>query len=113
MDFDLVFMTEGTYGDATPLAPRKVEASQGLYADKVALSWQDSAGATGYEVWRSETNDYTTATLLASPAAGVLIYDDTTAIPETVYYYWLKARNASGVSVFSAAVAGHATSSTP
>jgi hypothetical protein len=113
MAFDLVFMTEGTYGDHTPLAPRKVAASAGLYADKVTITWNAAQGATGYEVWRSETNDYASAALLTSPAAGVLTYDDTTAVAETVYCYWLKARNASGVSVFSVAVEGHATSSTP
>ena len=113
MAFELVFMTEGTYGDATPLAPRNVQASQGAYSDKVALSWNAVIGATGYEIWRSETNDYADAALLVSPVAGVLTYDDESVTPETVYSYWLKARNASGVSVFSPAVAGHATSSTP
>lgn len=113
IDFDLVFATQGTYGDATPLAPVNVAATAGLYTDKVTITWTAISTATSYEIWRSVTNDHMAAALLTSPAAGVVTYDDSTVTPETVYYYWLKARNTSGVSVFSSAVAGHATSSTP
>lgn len=110
MAFDLVFTTEGSYGDTTPLAPKNFAATQGLYTDKVTLTWTASVGATGYEIWRATSNDVAEAALLTSPAA-VVTYNDTTVVADTTYYYWIKATNASGKSVYSSAVSGHSTTS--
>lgn len=107
---ECVYTTTGTYGDATPHAPKNLAATEGLYSDKVTLTWTASIGATGYEIWRSTTNSYATAALLTSPAL-VTTYDDETVVAETTYYYWMKAKNASGTSVYCSPVTGHATSS--
>lgn len=113
MAFDLIFITSGLYGATTPLAPGNVQASAGLYATKVALSWNAAIGATSYEVWRSTTNLLADATRIATPGAGIVAYDDSSAVAETVYFYWLKAKNTAGASVASPAVTGHATMAVP
>jgi hypothetical protein len=35
-----------------PNAPMGVSASDGTYTDKVRVTWNAAAGATGYELWR-------------------------------------------------------------
>jgi fibronectin type 3 domain-containing protein len=92
-------------------APTGVEASDGTYSDKVRVSWNSSAGATHYQVFRNTTN---------SPSAAVQLiddylespYDDSTAIVDTTYYYWLKACDLSTCSNFSLYDTGY-KSSTP
>jgi|GEM_PF-6804254 len=89
---------------APPVAPTGVAASDGTFADKIRVAWNASTDATGYDVYRSTLNDYTTASLLGSSAT--TSYDDTTAIAGTPYYYWVKAKNAAGASGHSSSDVG-------
>ena len=83
---------------AIPSLPANVQASDGAFTDKVQITWTASSGATSYEVYRADTEGGT-RTLKGSPE--INSFDDTTAIAPTVYYYWVKAVNASGASGFS------------
>lgn len=76
-----------------------VAASDGVYYDKIRLTWSASEGAAGYWIYR-HTNDVSSS---ASPlgTASTTNYDDTSASVGLLYYYWVKATNASGVSGFS------------
>ena len=85
-----------------PSAPTNVQASTG-YADHILVSWTAAANATSYQVWSSQTDDSSTATLLADNVTGST-YSDTTATGTT--YYWIKAVNTVGTSDFSAAATG-------
>lgn len=91
-----------------PTAPSGVSATT-TYVDHVRISWNAVANATGYQIWRSTANNSGTATRI-SPASGVASppYDDMTAIPGTIYYYWAKATNWGGVSGFSVSDSGYA-----
>lgn len=71
----------------------------------VRVSWNSVLAASSYEIFRAGTTNPAEAVLLAS-LTGQLSYDDKTAIPETNYSYWVKARNAGGVSPLSAGVVG-------
>jgi len=82
-----------------PAAPGPVAASDGTFADKVRITWDPVANASSYEVWRNTTNDPATAALKSTPIS--TFYYDTDAVAGTVYYYWVKAKSASGTSVFS------------
>ncbi len=88
-----------------PSAPTGVTASDGTHADKVALTWNAVDGATSYIVYRGTEDDSSSAVELACDVTGVA-YDDTTAVPGTTYYYWVKAVNASGAGAFSASALG-------
>ncbi|NLE67746.1 MAG: PQQ-binding-like beta-propeller repeat protein [Lentisphaerae bacterium] len=81
-----------------------VDASDGAYTDAVQVHWDSLAGAGEYCVLRSAANDITTATELETTSA--TIYQDTTAVAGTYYYYWICATNASGLSSLSTADRG-------
>jgi hypothetical protein len=95
-----------TDSGAAPAAPTGLSASDGTYTNKVRLTWNATPQATGYQVWRHTAADSAAASLLGT--SGEQVYDDSTAVPETLYYYWLKATNADGVSDFSAGDSGYA-----
>ena len=79
--------------------PAGLLATDGTYTDRVALSWTAVTGASGYEVWRNtDTNSSTASQIGTSTAAS---YNDTTAVPELMYYYWVKATNGIATSGFS------------
>jgi fibronectin type 3 domain-containing protein len=80
-------------------APANVQASDGIYTDKVSVSWDTLPGATYYEVYRAATAGGTKS-LLGSPVASP--YDDATAAVGTTYFYWVKACKSSICSDFSA-----------
>ncbi len=83
-----------------PPAPAGVLATDGAYTNKVAVSWQASAGAESYQVWRNTADDAGSAHMLDS-VADFLIYHDRTVVPNMTYYYWVKAVNGAGPSAFS------------
>ncbi len=82
-----------------PPVPTNVQATDGVYTDRVAVSWNSSAGATYYEVYRA-TSAAGAKTLLGSPSG--TSWDDTSAAPGKNYYYWVKACHGTGCSGFSA-----------
>ncbi|MBI2440091.1 MAG: fibronectin type III domain-containing protein [Lentisphaerae bacterium] len=94
------------YSAVTPLsAPVGVTASDGAFTDKVQVTWGTVSNASGYEVWRSGTNDTNSAALLAGTIA-TTNYDDTNTVSDATYYYWVKATNAAGAGAFSSSDSG-------
>ncbi len=95
-----------------PEIPADLTATPSVALDRLHLTWQPTANATAYEVWRNTANDSSGATRLA---AGVRwsVYQDLTAVNGPVYYYWIKSVNSSGTSQFSAPVAASFVSLTP
>ena len=75
------------------------QPATGLYTDKVQVTWDSVSGATGYEVWRSDSNNSSSASKLGD--SNTSPFDDSSATPGTTYYYWVKARNDCGTSDFS------------
>jgi fibronectin type 3 domain-containing protein len=97
--------SDAGYRLAPPAAPTGVTATYGTYADKVQVNWNPVSGATSYEVWRHTANDSTAATIIASPATRP--WNDTSAVPGTSYYYWVKAVNAAGAGAPGGPDAGY------
>lgn len=78
--------------------PSDVVASDGLYEDRVRISWSAAIDSTSYNIYRSTTTSHPVSPIqngVVSP------YNDTTAIPGVVYYYWVEAVNAGGLSISS------------
>ena len=88
--------------------PTGVRASDGVYSNKVRVSWTETSSATGYEVWRYTNNSSGAASKIASPGSPGINYDDTNVVFGTLYYYWVKAVNALGASGFSSPNSGYA-----
>lgn len=87
-----------------PAKPSGVNASDETYMDRIRVNWNLSSRATYYEVYRNATNSSIDATLLSSPS--ISPFDDTSAIPGTTYYYFVKACNTYGCSPFSLSDSG-------
>ena len=96
--------SDAGYQAITP--PTGVSASDGTYTDKVEISWSASTGATYYEIWRNSTDSPGSASKLSGDPASSP-YSDTTAVPGTVYYYWVKGCSTSSCSAFSSSKTGY------
>ena len=69
--------------------------------NRIDLAWTDNSNnETGFEIQRSR--DAATWALLASPGADSVAYSDTTGLtPNKLFYYRVRAVNASGGSGWS------------
>lgn len=84
--------------------PLKVSAS--IRADDgITVSWEASAGATSYKVFRGTTPNPGSSTLVASGITD-LEWADTATDPESVRYYWIKATDGVGDSDYSGMATG-------
>ncbi|MBN1190350.1 MAG: hypothetical protein JXA46_11400 [Dehalococcoidales bacterium] len=99
------------YSITPPTAPSNVYASDGIYTDKVRITWTASSGATSYKVYRNTSNSSGSASLIGSPTS--TSFDDTSAVAGTTYYYWVKAHNDGGDSDFSSPDTGWRAVSVP
>jgi hypothetical protein len=70
---------------------------------QINLSWSDVSGETGFVIQRSP--DGSTWTQIATPAAGVLSYNDSGLSASTTYYYRIAATNSGGNGPFATAQA--------
>lgn len=77
-------------------APGGVEATDGTDDEYVSISWLSTENATEYQVFRSETEDFTDSELIGNTSSRR--FRDEGAKPLTTYHYWIKARNPSGES---------------
>jgi hypothetical protein len=86
----------------SPSDPTGVDASDGIYMDKVRISWDQTEGAAYYEVYRTavdsppENGDQPLA-----DDVSITRYDDFSTEENVTYYYWVKACNSAGCSDFS------------
>ncbi len=88
--------------------PTSVSASDGIYSDRVAVTWTGSSG-NYFRVYRNTTNNSGTATALGSWQTATS-YNDASAATNQTYYYWVRAAsNSSGanISAFSTSNSGY------
>lgn len=88
------------------ICPFIVQASKGIYPDKVRVNWSSSEGATSYEVWRHTSNNSSLAAQIAS-SINTNSFNDTSAAIGTTYYYWIKAQNSNGTSRLTSSDSGY------
>ena len=74
-----------------PAAPEIVSASDGVFTDRVRITWSAVSNATYYQVFRESQ-------LLGSPTQTTITFDDNTAHPSTTYSYAVNACNNMGCS---------------
>ena len=104
---DLSSYDAGYRSDGSPPAPTNVSASDGTYTDRVEVTWSASYGATSHTVYRATSlrRWWRRAVLVATTSD--TFFNDTTATPGRIYYYWVRATNTYGMSNFSAYDVGH------
>jgi len=100
----------GYAGYSTPpdSAPSSVSASDGVSIDHVNISWTGVSDARSYEILRHTSNDSGAATVIGTVSATLYIdsYTDSSAIPEVIYYYWIRAKNTAGTGPLSSSDSG-------
>ena len=103
-----VFSTSDS-GRIAPLQPLQppawLSASDAIYADAIMIRWNPVAGAAGYWIWRSSSDNTATAVMINS--TWDIAYHDAPLLPGSTYYYWVKATNALYTSVFSSSDSGY------
>jgi len=94
----------GVVGSRKVAAPTGVYATDGTSAEGVTVSWNTTPGAEGYTVYRGTTSNPDAAEAVSSVSS--VSFDDTTAAPGTLYFYWVVATNAVSTSEKSAVETG-------
>jgi hypothetical protein len=79
---------------------------------KVRVGWGAVESATGYDVWRGTRNLLSMAARWGRGGRERDDFDDTGVSGSTVYYYWVRAKNASAVGGLGGGVSGYAASRT-
>lgn len=101
--------------------PPAVTATDGVYTDRIRVSWTPVANADAYRIYRNRTDDAGSAVAVSGWLGDTLLFDDTTAqaviqpipgcdfgtVRSPRYYYWVKARNGCGESGFGAPDEGY------
>jgi hypothetical protein len=102
VDVRVIQLAEGPPG-----APADVQASDGAYSACVAVTWDAVPGAEGYDVYRSDRDDFATAQWIGASESGAYL-DCTAAAPARTgsgcaldkryafHYYWVAARSPLG-----------------
>jgi hypothetical protein len=93
-------------------APTGVSASDGDYTE-IEVKWIAATGATFYQIWRNTTDNSGGATQIPGPYIANT-FDDTSAAPGSLYYYWVKGcNNEIGCSRFSSSDPGYVAITAP
>jgi fibronectin type 3 domain-containing protein len=79
--------------------PTNLSASDGTSTAHVAVTWDAMATATGYRLYRGLSSNSSASTLIAGVSTTSFL--DTSAVYETVYYYFVESYNAQGTSTKS------------
>ena len=87
-----------------PAGVTGLAATDRTLRDRIRVSWTAASGAAAYEVWRNSANAVGSAVKLGE--TGSVSFDDSNTTPNRRYYYWVRARHATGLSAFSASVSG-------
>ncbi|MCU0598103.1 MAG: MopE-related protein [Desulfobacterales bacterium] len=83
--------------NSAPSTPTGVSATDGDYTDKIRVTWNASAGAASYEIFRADS--FMGSKSKIGSTSGT-VYDDKSTPCNVDFYYWVKAKSASGTSEF-------------
>jgi len=83
-----------------PEPPANLIASDGSYTNFIRLNWEPVSGAAGYDVYRSNSSNSSSASKIASGSfSGATEYDDFGVSVGQNYYYWVKSYIIAGGNI--------------
>jgi hypothetical protein len=89
-----------------PSVPVSVAASDGIYSNKILVTWQASYNTPeAYIIYRNTINDSSSASIITTNGLAPF-YEDYATVQGQDYYYWIKAINYFGESSLSASARG-------
>lgn len=101
-----VFSSADTgFGNEQLNRPTGIRATDGLYQDRVEVTFNTVDGATVYRVFRCLDTDQTCSSPIGYPKVG--FFSDHKGDPGTVYYYRVRACTSDNCGLFSVANAGN------
>lgn len=92
-------------------APSNVTATSNSQ-DDITVTWSSVEGATGYRVFRGLTSDTADMEQVSGDLTGLSFVNDSSVDLDVIYYYAVKAFNATLTSAFSGTASGKRVSST-
>ncbi|RLD10845.1 MAG: hypothetical protein DRI44_05000 [Chlamydiae bacterium] len=93
-------------------SPTDIFAGDGKYTNIVKITWNASTGAEKYIVYRNTVDNSGSASDISGEITSTS-FEDTTANPCEIYYYWVKAGCNNGWSDFSESDSGYKRLSIP
>jgi ELWxxDGT repeat protein len=86
--------------------PSTVSATDGLYPDKIEVTWETVPDATQYQIFRDTNASGVSKVQIGTVSE--LTFTDTSVLELQVYYYWITACNITGCSSLSTSDSGYA-----
>ncbi len=100
--------TSSTDCKKIPSIPSNVQATDGLYGNKVRITWNTVSGADSYQVFRCSSSSTTSCNNLKNKFITLSsTYDDTGVNSGSIYYYRVNACNNTGCSALSSYNTGY------
>ena len=95
-----------------PVAPSGVNASKGLFLDKIVVTWSASPGATSYVVVRNTGSTPADTNWTVLGETNDCIFEDNSqsvlgAVPGTLFNYFVLGKNPIGIGKFSTGNSGY------
>ena len=110
VSMDNVRLLDLTANPTIPQAPSGLTATAAS-SNQVNLSWADTAGdETGFRIDRSTSSDFSQNLTSFTPSGTATSYSDTSASPNTTYYYRVWATNGGNLSTTASNTATATTS---
>jgi hypothetical protein len=78
-------------------------ASVNAFPDRVVIAWQAVPEAQNYQVWRADSANGEKVQIVYQSAVG---YNDLSAVPGEIYFYWVQACNSYVCSEFGSGKIG-------
>ena len=99
-------MSESDRGNVKVSAPGNISATDGIYSNKVDVTWNDVTGAVMYVIYRNTSSNNSTATQIGTTMTSS--YEDVQINPGQLYYYWIAAVSVIDTSDLSDSDSGYA-----
>lgn len=99
---------------SSPMRVRNLSATMGAFPNRILLNWNESPGATTYEIYREITSspgDYPGSSPVAT--SSTTNWEDPVVFPDHDVYYWIRAVNEHGKSLVSSREYGFAGTPPP
>lgn len=96
-----------TDGREAPPPPTWLRASDKVPCEGVVVTWKAVTNATGYQVFRSTTAEPPEKPFVSFDRGDITAWQDTSASPEIVYWYWAKTVRNTETSAYSQPDSGY------
>ncbi len=88
-------------------AASAVSATDGLYTNRIVVTWVTNSTAQGYAVYRNTLSTFSSAQDISGDIGVTSVFNDVSASPGVLYYYWVRGRESNVWGAFSDSDSGY------